>query len=510
MSFNLISFEPTKINFVSRCTLIAFLLFSGVSSLKGQSRAEFKISIDKSLVQDSTLSGTAYVVMWADTTRTDGVFAINALTRQPIFSLDVDRWNCMGELMIKKGYARDFIFPIDSIPPGKYSVTAVFDRNPNDRHFAYAEGNIYCISKIVEFKNGGTRTVSFHLNMIYEFSSFPDNNKFVTQVKFKSELLSKFYSRDYFVTGAVVLPKSYFGKKKKSYPVVYVFPDFDNDHRDALYLRQKFNSGPEKIFIVMNPSCDLGNHVFADSENNGPRATSFVKEFIPYIDASFRTSPSKRYLTGFSSGGWAALWLQVNYPDTFNGVWAAAPDPVDFRSFYRINIYSKNANAFYDSTGRLRVLERPIYGVENKPAFKQFSDFESAIFKGEQLTSHEASFGGAENNRPEKLWNRSTGKIDPRVALHWKERDISVLLQRNSVHLKNQLDNKIHIYVGTQDDFYLDESVALLEQTLKQQQILCHIYRLPGLDHSAMNGKNVFRKIEKEINESISGELSKK
>jgi enterochelin esterase-like enzyme len=43
--------------------------------------------------------------------------------------------------------------------------------------------------------------------------------------------------------------------------------------------------------------------------------------------------PSGRLLTGHSSGGWAALWLQVTYPKLFGGAWPTSPDPSDFRDF---------------------------------------------------------------------------------------------------------------------------------------------------------------------------------
>ncbi len=39
--------------------------------------------------------------------------------------------------------------------------------------------------------------------------------------------------------------------------------------------------------------------------------------------------------SGHSSGGWSSLWLQIEHPEVFGGVWSLAPDPVDFRDFVK-------------------------------------------------------------------------------------------------------------------------------------------------------------------------------
>lgn len=52
---------------------------------------------------------------------------------------------------------------------------------------------------------------------------------------------------------------------------------------------------------------------YADSANDGPWGTALTSEFIPATDAHFRTlGAGGRFLFEHSSGGWSALWLQVN------------------------------------------------------------------------------------------------------------------------------------------------------------------------------------------------------
>jgi hypothetical protein len=74
---------------------------------------------------------------------------------------------------------------------------------------------------------------------------------------------------------------------------------------------------------------------------------------IPEFDKQFRSvaAPTARFLTGHSSGGWSSLWLQVAYPEQFDGVWSTSPDPVDFRDFQRIDLTKPGENMFVDAKG---------------------------------------------------------------------------------------------------------------------------------------------------------------
>ena len=92
---------------------------------------------------------------------------------------------------------------------------------------------------------------------------------------------------------------------------------------------------PPMIYVLLDESCPGGTHEFADSANNGPWGRALTTELIPYLEKKYRMQDqaSGRLLTGHSSGGWAALWLQVTYPKLFGGTWPTSPDPSDFRSF---------------------------------------------------------------------------------------------------------------------------------------------------------------------------------
>jgi len=120
------------------------------------------------------------------------------------------------------------------------------------------------------------------------------------------------------------------------------------------------------IWVLLDESCPGGTHEFADSVNNGPWGQALVQEFIPYIEKTYRADAKRdsRLLTGHSSGGWASLWLEVNYPEIFGGSWPVSPDPVDFRSFppnlratlRRISIASQTASRSHSCVSTAKTL----------------------------------------------------------------------------------------------------------------------------------------------------------
>ena len=85
-----------------------------------------------------------------------------------------------------------------------------------------------------------------------------------------------------------------------------------------------------------------------NSANLGPYGDAIETELIPAIEKQFRGIGQgwARFAYGGSTGGWESLAVQGFYPDHYNGVFVACPDPVDFRAYTTINIYS-DPNAFY-------------------------------------------------------------------------------------------------------------------------------------------------------------------
>ena len=88
-----------------------------------------------------------------------------------------------------------------------------------------------------------------------------------------------------------------------------------------------------------------------------------TQELIPFVEKKYRGigRPYARVLEGHSTGGWVSLALQIFYPDFFNGCWSFSPDPVDFRAYELIDIYSDD-NAYVNRHGFERPACRDVTG----------------------------------------------------------------------------------------------------------------------------------------------------
>src|SRR6202007_1718496 len=75
------------------------------------------------------------------------------------------------------------------------------------------------------------------------------------------------------------------------------------------------------------------------------------------------------------------------------------------------------------------------------------------------------------DGRPQPLFDRETGTVDPEVAKAWQRYEIAEIIRRGADLLRPLLYCKFPLSVGTADTFHLDEPAHLLEETLKQARI---------------------------------------
>jgi len=184
------------------------------------------------------------------------------------------------------------------------------------------------------------------------------------------------------------------------------------------------------------------------------------------MDKTYRTN-SGRLLTGHSSGGWTVLWLQTHYPKVFTACWSSSPDPVDFRSFQQIDLYN-DKNMFYAKDSSLR-MAGTIAGRFPWIFMKNMYDMEHVIWRGEQMHSFNFVFSTMNSDgTPRSLINEATGDIDPVTFEHWKQYDISLYVRTNWQQLKPDLQGKIRVSVGSQDNFLLNYPVHLLDDEMKK------------------------------------------
>ncbi len=400
---------------------------------------------------------------------------------------DFKNWKPGEELAVRSENSDGFMSTVADLD-GFYSLRVILDLDTTSTNLQQA-GICYGDKAVIRVEKGKSSQIPAWVNQVYPAKMFKESPG-VKLLKVPSKLLSDFNGFPAFIEAAVVLPPSYSTDPEKKYPTVYVFPGWGTTHVQVslnTFQQKRYGMtgyGEDKIYVVMNQDCRLGYHVFANSDNNGPRATSFIEEFIPAYESAYRalSEPTARFMVGQSSGAWASLWLLVNYPGHFAMAWAGSPDPVDFRDFIGHNLYARDANIFYDGSGKLTPALR---SDKNSFTNKEWSDLETAMGEGGQYGSFEAVFGkrGKDGN-PEQLFDRKTGRVSAKALQNWKKYDINRFIIQNRKSLSEKLDGKVNIVVASDDSFYLNGAVELLGKTLAENGIKANIRILPSGGHN--------------------------
>ena len=393
---------------------------------------------------------------------------------------------------------------------GSYKIQAVLDVNHD---FAYhdeaSDGDF--VSKVVEQDFHPATDEVIPLTLVERKADSPLQLPPRTELfDFVSPKLSKFWGRPIHMRGAILVPPSY-SVGKSRYPTVYMTHGFGADMK---YLAQRSAGNinklmedktiPEMIWVFMLEACPGGTHEFADSVNNGPWGTALTTELVPDLEKKYRmdAKPSGRFLTGHSSGGWAALWMQVSHPEFFGGTWPTAPDTTDFRTFAaQTDLTKQPPPSFYRTEdGSPRMFIR-MEGNDTQ-SMEDLAKQERVLGDyGGQLASFEWVFSPrGKDGRPMLLFDRDTGKIDPEVAAYWEAHyDIANLLRTNWKTLGPLLNGKIHMTVGTADTFHLDESARLLEQAIKDLGGKASFTYPEGRNHFDLYRGGLTEKITKEM-----------
>lgn len=364
----------------------------------------------------------------------------------------------------------DLAYPgsMNGLAPGDYWVQAVLDR---DHNYAYRGGpdGGDLISPVTRISLPGTgETPVLRLSEtvpeygLWESARGPmmsAEDRAIVDARIKpfefiSPVLTAFQGRPVTMRGLVVTPEAYDAGDER-YPVVYFTHGFTagmtslSDSAVGILTATHAGRLPPMIWVLLDQSSPFGTHEFADSVNNGPWATALTSELIPDLESRYRVDggPASRFLMGHSSGGWAMLWLQINYPATFGGAWISAPDITDFTDFEGVDITRPDARIISEM-GRMEAV---------------LGDY------GGQASSFEAVFSPrGDDGLPMPLYDRLSGEIDPAVARHWRENwDVSQLVRRQWPAQARDLDGKLHVWVGASDEFGLDRSVRHLETAVK-------------------------------------------
>ena len=75
----------------------------------------------------------------------------------------------------------------------------------------------------------------------------------------------------------------------------------------------------------------------------------------------------------------------------------------------------------------------------------------------------------AEDGYPRPIFDKRTGAIDHGTAEYWRQHyDLDAILQRDWTKLGQKLQGKLHLYAGSDDTYFLNDAVYLMEDFLKQ------------------------------------------
>lgn len=363
--------------------------------------------------------------------------------------------------------AVSFPEPLSDIERGEYYLQAVWDRNLGGRAIGSSPGNLYNKTIKVKLTKNANQVFTIQCTEVVPEPSFVET-KHTKEVKAPSKLLTAFYERPTTINAAVVLPKEYSQQPQRRFPVLYQVFGYGGDYH--VFSGSDSSSNPIDttacIRVYLDGNCPLGHSVYANSENNGPWGDALTQELVPEVEKRFRCNEA-RLLTGHSSGGWTVLWLQTHYPKVFTACWSSSPDPVDFRNFQQIDLYH-DRSMFYSKDSALR-MTATVAGRIPWATMKQAYRMENVISRGEQMRSFDAVFSQRNSDgTPRPLCNYVSGEIDSVTVNHWKAYDISLYLRNNWAELNPDLQGKIRVSVGNQDNFLLNYAVHVLDEEMQK------------------------------------------
>ncbi len=391
-----------------------------------------------------------------------------------------------------------FPAPLASAPAGRYYFSAWLDVH---RHFAYTgepeAGDLGgAVASAMLGANGAPPRI--RLDRVVPEPVLA-RSPGIDIVHLRSAKLTAFLGRETTLTAVVVSPGRV--QTNVKLPTVFLVGGYGSTLERMVDVTAPQLAALKRpmYFVLLDPVVPLGHSVFADSANNGPWGTALTTEAIPALEARYPgmiAQPRGRFLTGHSSGGWTTLWLQVTYPDVFGGTWSTAPDPVDFHTFTGPDLLAApSQNMYVDAAGKPYNLVR--YHGRHLMTLAEYVRLESVEgAQGGQFASFDAVFGPrGPDGLPVPLFDRATGAIDPAVVKHWERYDIATILRRDWPVLGPKLAGKLHLIVGTEDTFHLNEGVALLAKELHALGSDAEVTFVPGRDHLDLYRGDLQRRI---------------
>lgn len=443
------------------------------------------------------------------------------------FGMDVTNWKAGEPISFD---TKAFGYPIRSfseLPSGEFYVQVLFHKYetfnradgktvklPMDRgegqQWNKAPGNLYSTPQKIKITDRQFPAINIQLDQKIPPITAPEDTKYVKHIKIKSKLLSEFWGRDMYLGAHVLLPEGWETHPDVKYPLAIMHGHFPNDFggfrmtppdadlkpeynerfdvegynvmvQQEAYDFYKTWTGPDFPRVIaikiQHPTPYYDDSYAVNSEAQGPYGDAITYELIPHIEKQFRGIGEgwSRFVYGGSTGGWESLAVQVKYPKEYGMCFAACPDPIDFRAYCLVNIYEdKNA---YCKEGTFRKTLVPGHRdyLGNVDASLRDMNYRELVLgtkgrSGQQWDIWEATYSPIdEEGYPKRIWDRLSGEIDTEVAAYWKENyDLAYILKRDWAKHGKDWENKIHLYCGDMDNYYLNNAVYLAEEILSE------------------------------------------
>jgi hypothetical protein len=447
---------------------------------------------------------------------------------QMVFGVTVDGWKPDVPIIIgdnAQGYPRAHL---RDVPTGDYAIQAVlnvyetFHRSDGTtiklsadrgegKQWNLAPGNLMSKPRVVHIGPGnGSSPAPIAVSLDQVMPPIPPepDTKYVRHIRIQSALLTKFWGRPVYLSAIVLVPDGFDTHSEAHYPLVIFhdhfvseFSDFREtppdpnlkpDYSDRFHLagynriqqEEAYKNylawiapGRPRMLIVKlqhaNPYYDDSYAV--NSANLGPYGDALETELIPAIEKQFRGIGQgwARFVYGGSTGGWESLAVQMFYPDDYNGAFVACPDPVDFHAYMTVDLY-KQDNMFYLQGANKQVKQPAMrnYLGQTLISMRDNIAYEAALGdrgrSGDQFDIWQAVYSPvADDGYPKPIFDKQTGTIDHSTAAYWHDHyDLDAILQRDWLTLGPKLQGKLHIYVGSDDTYFLNNAVYLMEDFL--------------------------------------------
>jgi hypothetical protein len=472
------------------------------------------------------LDGRLLLLVSTDSTSEPRFQIADGPATQLVFGQDVEGWRPGTSVTVGAGATGYPLASLRDLPPGRYWVQAVLNRYetfhlstghtvklPPDKgegqQWNRKPGNLYSTPRWMTLDARLRMRPTVALDREIPPIEPPKDTKWIRHVTIRSERLSKFWGRDMYIGANVLLPAGFDEHPEARYPLVLfhghfpaTFTGFREEPPDpnlAPDYSARFNlrgynriqqeaahqfykdwtapGFPRVLLIeIRHPTPYYDDSYAVNSAAQGPYGDAIMYELIPEVERRFRGIGQgwARITYGGSTGGWEAMAVQMFYPDEFNGAFIACPDPIDFRAFTVVNLYEDRNAYFLDS--RWKRTPRP--GMRNwlghvSATLQEVNQREAALGSkgrsGDQWDIWQATYSPlGPDGYPKPIWDKATGVIDTAVARHWRDHyDLSHILRRDWATLGPKVHDKLNIYVGDMDNYYLNNAVYLVEDFLR-------------------------------------------